>query len=44
MRGTLDWSYELCSEVEQTVFDRLSVFFPRGSISPPPTQSPVGTG
>jgi predicted ATPase len=26
MRGTLDWSYELCSEVEQTVFDRLSVF------------------
>ncbi len=26
MRGTLDWSYELCSEVEQIVFDRLSVF------------------
>jgi predicted ATPase len=26
MRGTLDWSYELCSEVERTVFDRLSVF------------------
>ncbi len=26
MRGTLDWSYELCSEVEQVVFDRLSVF------------------
>jgi predicted ATPase len=26
MRGTLDWSYERCSEVERTVFDRLSVF------------------
>ena len=26
MRGTLDWSYDLCTEVEQTVFDRLSVF------------------
>jgi hypothetical protein len=26
MRGTLDWSYELCSEVEQVVFDRLAVF------------------
>jgi predicted ATPase/class 3 adenylate cyclase len=26
MRGTLDWSYELCSDVEQAVFDRLSVF------------------
>lgn len=26
MRGTLDWSYDLCSEVEQNVFDRLSVF------------------
>ena len=26
MRGTLDWSYDLCSEVEQSVFDRLSVF------------------
>lgn len=26
MRGTLDWSYELCSEFEQAVFDRLSVF------------------
>lgn len=26
MRGTLDWSYELCSVLEQTVFDRLSVF------------------
>ncbi len=26
MRGTLDWSYELCSHVEQAVFDRLSVF------------------
>jgi predicted ATPase/class 3 adenylate cyclase len=26
MRGTLDWSYDLCSEVEQDVFDRLSVF------------------
>ena len=26
MRGTLDWSYELCSEIERAVFDRLSVF------------------
>jgi predicted ATPase len=26
MRGTLDWSYDLCSVVEQAVFDRLSVF------------------
>jgi predicted ATPase len=26
MRGTLDWSYDLCSEVEQAVFDRLSAF------------------
>ena len=26
MRGTLDWSYELCSDTERTVFDRLSVF------------------
>jgi predicted ATPase len=26
MRGTVDWSYELCSEVEQAVFDRLAVF------------------
>ncbi len=26
MRGTLDWSYELCTEVERAVFDRLSVF------------------
>jgi predicted ATPase len=26
MRGTLDWSYDLCTEVEQVVFDRLSVF------------------
>ncbi len=26
MRGTLDWSYQLCREVEQTTFDRLSVF------------------
>ena len=26
MRGTLDWSYDLCSEVERAVFDRLSVF------------------
>jgi predicted ATPase len=26
MRGTLDWSYHLCGEVERTVFDRLSVF------------------
>ncbi|HSB86548.1 MAG TPA: hypothetical protein VLD86_09570, partial [Ilumatobacteraceae bacterium] len=26
MRGTLDWSYDLCTHVEQAVFDRLSVF------------------
>ena len=26
MRGTLDWSYDLCSPPEQAVFDRLSVF------------------
>ena len=26
MRGTLDWSYELCGAAERTVFDRLSVF------------------
>ena len=26
MRGTLDWSYELCGATERTVFDRLSVF------------------
>ena len=26
MRGTLDWSYDLCSAVERDVFDRLSVF------------------
>jgi predicted ATPase/class 3 adenylate cyclase len=26
MRGTLDWSYDLCAGAEQTVFDRLSVF------------------
>jgi predicted ATPase/class 3 adenylate cyclase len=26
MRGTLDWSYDLCSPTEQDVFDRLSVF------------------
>ncbi|MEQ1874053.1 MAG: NB-ARC domain-containing protein [Ilumatobacteraceae bacterium] len=26
MRGTLDWSYDLCSPAEQAVFDRLSVF------------------
>jgi predicted ATPase len=26
MRGTLDWSYELCSQLEQAVFDRLAVF------------------
>jgi hypothetical protein len=26
MRGTIDWSYELCSPVEQHVFDRVSVF------------------
>ena len=26
MRSTLDWSYDLCSAIEQAVFDRLSVF------------------
>jgi predicted ATPase/class 3 adenylate cyclase len=26
MRGTLDWSYELCTEIERMCFDRLSVF------------------
>ena len=26
MRGTLDWSYDLCSVAERAVFDRLSVF------------------
>ena len=26
MRGTLDWSYELCAATERTVFDRLAVF------------------
>ena len=26
MRGTLDWSYDLCDDVERAVFDRLSVF------------------
>ena len=26
MRGTLDWSYDLCSEVERALFDGLSVF------------------
>jgi predicted ATPase/class 3 adenylate cyclase len=26
MRGTLDWSYDLCTEVERSVFDRLAVF------------------
>ncbi len=26
MRGTVDWSYELCTATERTVFDRLSVF------------------
>jgi predicted ATPase/class 3 adenylate cyclase len=26
MRGTLDWSYELCGPVERVVFDRLSIF------------------
>ena len=26
MRGTLDWSYELCGAIERNVFDRLSVF------------------
>jgi hypothetical protein len=26
MRGTLDWSYELCEPVERVVFDRLSIF------------------
>ena len=26
MRGTLDWSYDLCTDVERAAFDRLSVF------------------
>ena len=26
MRGTLDWSYDLCSRLDQAVFERLSVF------------------
>jgi predicted ATPase/class 3 adenylate cyclase len=26
MRGTLDWSYDLCTDVERATFDRLSVF------------------
>jgi predicted ATPase/class 3 adenylate cyclase/DNA-binding winged helix-turn-helix (wHTH) protein len=26
MRGTLDWSYDLCTPIEQDVFNRLSVF------------------
>lgn len=26
MRGTLDWSYELCTDVERAVFDRCCVF------------------
>ena len=26
LKGTLDWSYDLLSETEQTLFDRLSVF------------------
>lgn len=26
MRGTLDWSYDLCGDIEKAVFDRLSVF------------------
>ncbi len=26
MRGTLDWSYDLCTAAERAVFDRLSVF------------------
>ena len=26
MRGTLDWSYDLCDPIEQHVFDRLCVF------------------
>jgi predicted ATPase len=26
MRATLDWSYELLSEMENTLFGRLSVF------------------
>jgi predicted ATPase/DNA-binding SARP family transcriptional activator len=26
MRGALDWSYQLCDDMERTVFDRLSVF------------------
>jgi predicted ATPase len=36
MRGTLDWSYELCNDTEQAVFDRLSVF--------PPVRPCRGTG
>ncbi len=26
MRGTLDWSFELCTEIERMCFDRVSVF------------------
>lgn len=26
MRGTLDWSYDLCTDLERIAFDRLSVF------------------
>ena len=26
IRATLDWSYELCDEVDRSVFDELSVF------------------
>jgi predicted ATPase/class 3 adenylate cyclase len=26
MRGTVDWSYDLCDQTERAVFDRLSVF------------------
>lgn len=26
MRGTLDWSYDLCGDAERAVFDRVSVF------------------
>jgi predicted ATPase/class 3 adenylate cyclase len=26
MRGTLDWSYDLCTDLERVAFDRLSVF------------------
>ncbi|MFN3257783.1 MAG: BTAD domain-containing putative transcriptional regulator [Ilumatobacter sp.] len=33
MRGTLDWSYELCTPIEQQVFDRLSVFPSRFSLT-----------